>query len=505
MKLPALAATILSFAVRALALDGQVQIHDPSTIIQCEGKYYTFGTGGSCLVSDDGWTWRRGVTPRRRGMAPDIIQLGDHYCLYVAANIGAQPKAAINLIWSPTLDPNSPNYQWNEAGVVASSDGIEDCNAIDPGVLLDPVEGKLWMVYGSYFGFIRLVQLDPKTGMRVDPATAPLNIAINCEASDLIYHDGWYYLLATHGSCCRGADSGYNIRVGRARNIFGPYLDHTDLEMMQGGGKLFVGSGGRVIGPGHFGLLDLGDGVQKFSCHYEADLDRGGASVLDIRPLLWKDGWPVAGENLKEGTYEIESVRTGTALELAVEGVPVGGRRIRRGFGAGPGGPAGGPGAPAGPDAGGGTGGPRPNPFSGQGGVIPPQEVTQVSTNWPAGNAAVRLANYLCQAQQKWTFSAVTNAGGYPGSPYFRITIAGTDRTLAATEEGELITLPAFTGGPEQLWRMDQLTDGTWRIMPKAIPKTKEPLALSAIGSSSATLARFNPESDKQRWLFKTP
>jgi len=75
--------------------------------------------------------------------------------------------------------------------------------------------------------------------------------------------------------------------------------------------------------------------VQKFSCHFEADLDRGGASVLEIRPLLWKDGWPLAGENLKEGTYEIESVRTGTALELAVEGMPVGGRRFRGGAGPG--------------------------------------------------------------------------------------------------------------------------------------------------------------------------
>src|SRR5437016_11793882 len=94
-------------ATALFALDGQVQIHDPSTIIQCNGKYYTFGTGGSCLVSDDGWTWARGVTPARRGMAPDIIQLRDRYCLYVAANIGAQPKAAINLIWSRTLDSNS--------------------------------------------------------------------------------------------------------------------------------------------------------------------------------------------------------------------------------------------------------------------------------------------------------------------------------------------------------------------------------------------------------------
>ena len=39
--------------------------------------------------------------------------------------------------------------------------------------------------------------------------------------------------------------------------------------------------------------------------------------------------------------------------------------------------------------------------------------------------------------------------------------IAGTDRTLAATEGGELVTLPGFTGGPVQLWRLDQLKDGS--------------------------------------------
>src|SRR3954465_14948822 len=113
------------------------------------------------------------------------------------------------------------------------------------------------------------------------------------------------------------------------------------VDMIQGGGKLFAGSTGRWIGPGHFGLIDPRGGVQKFSLHYEADLDRGGASVLDIRPLLWKDGWPVAGDHLKEGAYEIESERTGTALELAIEGIPVGGRRGRGGRGAGP--PGGGP------------------------------------------------------------------------------------------------------------------------------------------------------------------
>jgi arabinan endo-1,5-alpha-L-arabinosidase len=513
-----LIAAMLALAARALALDGQLQVHDPSTVVQCDGRYYTYGTGGSSLVSDDGWTWRRGTAPSRSGMAPDIIQIGDRYCLYVARNIGAQPRADINLIWSKSLDPDSRDYHWEEGGIVASSDGVEDCNAIDPGVFLDPNDGKLWLTYGSYFGYIRLVQLDPRTGQRIDPTDQPIDLAVNCEASVIIHRDRWYYLLATHGSCCRGADSGYNIRVGRARTVFGPYLDHTGLDMLQGGGKLFLGSGGRVIGPGHFGLIDVGDGVQKFSCHYEADLDRGGASVLDIRPLLWKDGWPVAGENLREGTYEIESVRTGTALELAVEGVPVGGRRGRGGGGAGFGGPGspgagrGAQGAPGGlgePRGAGGRGAPGSGGgggmFGGVGGVIPPQDVAQVSTNWPAGDIDVRMANYLCQAQQKWTITAVTNAGGYPGSPYFKITLAGTDRSLAATDDGELVTRPAFSGEPAQLWRIEPFTDGTWRLMPNPGPKTEEPLALSAIGSSSATLARFDPASDKQRWLLKAP
>ena len=477
----AVLATVFALASLLLALDGQIGIHDPSTVVRCDGKYYTYGTGGSSLISDDGWIWKRGTALPRRGLAPDVIHIGNRYYVYIAANIGAQPKAAINMIWNKTLDPDSPGYKWEEGGVVASSDGVEDSNAIDPGVFLDPNDGRLWLVYGSYFGYIRLVQLDPKTGKRLNPNDKPRDLAINCEASDMIYHDGWYYLLATHGSCCRGADSGYNIRMGRARKVTGPFLDNDGVDMIQGGGKLFLGSGGRVVGPGHFGLLDLGDGVQKFSTHYEADLDRGGASVLDIRPLLWKDGWPVAGDNLKEGVFEIESERTGTALELAVEGIPVGGRRVRRPPGATPGG--------------------GPGMFAGTGGVIPPQDVAEVSKNWPGGSVDVRMATYLCQAQQKWSVTPVPNGGGYPGSTYFKIAIAGTERVLAATEDAEIVVLPAFTGRPEQLWRMDQLADGTWRIS----PKSKEALALSAVGSSFATLSKFDAKSEKQRWLFKAP
>ena len=128
-----------------------------------------------------------------------------------------------------------------------------------------------------------------------------------------------------------------------------------------------------------------------------------------------------------------------------------------------------------------------------------------MSANWPSGPAGVRMSTYMIQAQQKWAVMPVPDAGGYPGSPFFKITIVGTARTLAATEDRDLIVRPPFTGAPEQLWRIDQLADGTFRLMPKGVTNSREPLALSAVGSSMPTLEKLNPESDRQRWNMRMP
>ena len=45
--------------VPVVALDGQPGLHDPSTVIAENGKYYVYATGGGLpmSISDDGWTW----------------------------------------------------------------------------------------------------------------------------------------------------------------------------------------------------------------------------------------------------------------------------------------------------------------------------------------------------------------------------------------------------------------------------------------------------------------
>lgn len=478
--------TLLSVALvctgitTASAQVGQPYIHDPSTIAECEGKYYTFGTGGGGLISPDGWTWKGGAVRPGGGAAPDVMKIGNRYLVIYGATgggLGGGHNGRILTMWNNTLDPNSPNFKYTEPIEVAASDGLEDNDAIDPGLLLDPNTGRLWVSYGTYFGNIRIIELDPNTGERIK-GNKEQDIAIDCEATDLIYRNGWYYLLGTHGTCCDGVNSTYNIVVGRSRSVTGPYMDNVGRDMLQGGGKMVIAAGDRVVGPGHFGRTIIDEGVEVMSCHYEADFNQSGRSVLGLRPLLWKNDWPVAGERFKGGTFEIESERRGYALELAVDFIRM--KQERESF--------------------------WRIDTSKPVVAIKNQTLDEVIGTWPKNNIPVRIGDYMFRPHQRWTITPVAEAGGTLCGPYFKILIEGTERALAATADKELTTVPVFSGTDEQLWRIEQLTDGTFRIMPKAIPgqaglNTK--YVLYSIADSTPTLAEYDFNSDNSKWNFR--
>ena len=109
----------------------------------------------------------------------------------------------------------------------------------------------------------------------------------------------------------------------------------------------------------------------------------------------------------------------------------------------------------------------------------------------------------MVRPNQKWTITPAADKGGFMGAPYYRITIEGTDRALAATADREVEAVPAYTGEDAQLWRIDQLIDGTYRITPKLY--AGEGYALNAIGRSTVSLTRFDAASDAGRWRFNHP
>jgi arabinan endo-1,5-alpha-L-arabinosidase len=461
---------------KAIAQIGAPYIHDPSTIMECSGKYYTFGSGGGGLISEDGWTWHGGGVRPGGGAAPDVVKIGNRYLIAYSATgggLGGGHSGKVLTMWNKTLDPNSPDFEYTEPVEVASSVDDEDCDAIDAGLLLDPTDGRLWLSYGTYFGFIRLVELDPATGKRMD-GNKEIDIAIDCEATDLIYRDGWYYLLATHGTCCDGPNSTYNIVAGRSRKVTGPYVDNVGRKMLEGGGKMVIAAGNRQTGTGHFGLFKVTDGVEKMSFHFESDFDRGGRSVLAIRPLLWKNGWPVAGEVFKEGTYEIESERRGYSLELSVDFVRMESVMYRLWE-------------------------KDDKPLE----PLKSQTLEDVIGTWSQGNINVRIGDYMFRPHQRWAITAVPDVGGYLGGTYYKIVIEGTNRALAATADAEVVTVPEFTGDPEQLWRIDQLTDGTYRIMPKKAPGIDKELVMVSVGDSTPSLGEFDMNSDNSKWNFR--
>ncbi len=191
---------------------GMPFVHDPSTVVRWKGRYWVLSTGRGApfYSSPDGVTWTRegsifdripddvhAAMPKNDGTnvwAPDIIRMNGEFYVYYAVSSWGSFQSVVALATNPTLDPKDPDYKWTSRGVVVSSNGNEDLNAIDPGVMKGP-DGRLWICYGSYHGSIRVTELDPKTGLAKEPGKlgAAIATARESEASDLIFHDGYYY------------------------------------------------------------------------------------------------------------------------------------------------------------------------------------------------------------------------------------------------------------------------------------------------------------------------
>jgi arabinan endo-1,5-alpha-L-arabinosidase len=299
-------------------------IHDPA--MAREGNtYYVFSTGdpagtigngniqirvshnlrswqyqGTVFAQQPAWiTSALGAIPNL--WAPDISYFGGLWHLYYAGSSFGSNNSVIGLATTPTLDPHSPRYHWTDDGLVFRSTTADDFNAIDPSLVTDASGGR-WLSFGSFWSGIKLLRLDSATGKPASSSPTIYSLAAKPspdpeEGSGIVYHGGYYYLFVAVDYCCQGISSTYHIQVGRSASITGPYLDASGTAMLNGGGMEVQGADAGMIGPGSpfvFGPGAGGPSAPLLVYHYYDAYDSGDAWI-QIRPLIWVDGWPVTG------------------------------------------------------------------------------------------------------------------------------------------------------------------------------------------------------------------
>lgn len=286
-------------------------VHDP-VIMKHEDYYYVFCTGVGIPIrrSKDLIKWT--IAPRGTVFssqpeeafayvsgatdiwAPDISFYNDKYHIYYSVSTFGSNHSAIGLATNPTLDASDENYEWVDHGIVVKSQGSDFYNTIDANLIIDE-EGTPWLAFGSFWGGIKLVELDYETGKTVEGAelhslaTRPIHPRA-VEAAFTIFKEGYYYLFVSFDQCCNGISSTYNVRVGRSEAVTGPYVDKEGVPMMEGGGTQVTFPDDRWKGPGHNSILREDD--KEWIVYHAYDARNGGTPTLRINPLEWVDGFP---------------------------------------------------------------------------------------------------------------------------------------------------------------------------------------------------------------------
>ncbi len=337
-----------------------ITVHDPSIFKDDDGTYYAFGTHFSVASSKNLIEWKQlaregnyqflygsgndwrtvladtvsAVNPGSdvtSTWAPDVIKIGKKYYMYYSLTSAfGSNKSAIGRVESNSV---TGPYRNNQVLVVSNGTSPSESNAIDPNVFFDN-DGRLWMVYGSAFGGIRILELNKsgsKVGLPKEEGLTGGNVGEllwsgsddnNAEGPYIFYNKQtkYYYLMCSYGKL----QESYNMRVARSKTPDGEYEDiagNTMYSNGKGGNKL---AGNYQFASDNTGYAALGhnsviiEGGKYFVIHHTRQRIGTSNEVtpghhLEVRQLFFtEDGWPVLNPNryAREtiGTYDISTI-----------------------------------------------------------------------------------------------------------------------------------------------------------------------------------------------------
>jgi len=293
---------------------------DPTVVRAADGYFYLYATEDTHNVpiyrSKDLVNWRYAGTaftdatrpmdmvPNGGIWAPDINYVDGKYLLYYSkSEWGGSWEAGIGVAVS-----DRPNGSFHDAHklFVSSEIGIENC--IDPFFIED--DGRKYLFFGSFHD-IYGVELTAD-GLAVKEGSVPQKIAGGLiEATMIVKHGSYYYLIGSAGTCCEGANSTYRLVMARSRNLFGPYVDRNGKPAIGDNFSPLLNASPQVYGPGHCSEFVEDDAGQTWVLYHgfqASDVDAGRVTYLD-RVQWGTDGWP-----------RIQGMRPSTSAEAPLFG-----------------------------------------------------------------------------------------------------------------------------------------------------------------------------------------
>ncbi|MBO9569506.1 MAG: arabinan endo-1,5-alpha-L-arabinosidase [Cellulomonas iranensis] len=353
---------------------GAEHAHDPTAVRDDDGTYWLFSTdacsdgpvrgGVQVRRSDDLVTWtfhgwalpgvpRAAVDVGAAGLwAPEVVRVGGQWRMYWSASSFGSRRSAIGLAVA-----DHPAGPWHERGVVVTSPAVPadatgtphgdgPPNAIDAAYAVDTSDGRErhWLAYGSFFGGVHAVELDPATGLALDAgpdgAAAAPGVLLARRAPEVEGAvEGAYLLPRPGGGWAMLASwdslfSTYHVRAAVAEHVTGPYRDRLGRDLREpadDSGTVVLAShrlagGPGLRAPGHGAVLTEPatpgrPGRQTF-VHHVRDEDAPTRHRVQVRRLVWThDGWPLVSPQPWAGpAREVDDESTWPADPAVLDG-----------------------------------------------------------------------------------------------------------------------------------------------------------------------------------------
>ncbi|MGQ1945844.1 arabinan endo-1,5-alpha-L-arabinosidase [Geofilum sp. OHC36d9] len=319
------------------SLWGTANVHDPS-VIQADSFYYAYSTDAYYIPRDvpffdidepvgniqirrskdlvnwefRGWAldtipreavaYIHGLTGNKGAenvWAPKVVKYKNIYRLYYSVSTFGKKTSYIGL-----AEATTPEGPWTDKGCVIKSGPATSMNAIDPSVITDFQNGRMWMHYGSFFSGLHCVELNPQTGKTLKEGDMGHLTATRAdrknkiiEAPEIIYNETlkMYYLFVSYDPLF----TFYNVRVGRSERPQGPFYDFFGNDMADTTNNYPILTHSYQFenqpgwsGNGHCGVIENQNGFYMF---HQGRLAPDNLMLrMHVREIKWlSSGWPV--------------------------------------------------------------------------------------------------------------------------------------------------------------------------------------------------------------------